>query len=662
MEARVSTQTHHQHTRDKADGDDYVRAVAEYRKSFPSRSEVEEQTPDTAVREMLKNFARQSLESAFDRFDRQKPHCTFGLAGACCRNCVMGPCKITARSPKGVCGAGRDLIAARGLLRMIAAGTAAHGCRGREVMLALRAAALGELDMPILGEDKVRKSASALGIPEKGRDIGAVALELADVLLEDFSRTVPARHRTLDAFATRERRELWEKLDILPISASHEVCESLHRTGTGTDGDWRNVMKQFHRCGLAFAWSCVLGSSIAMDSLFGPPTRRTVRCNVGALKKNSVNIAVHGHSPVLVSEIIKQGQNADFSALARKAGADGISFYGICCSGLSAMYRYAGVIPLSNAVGAELVLGTGALDLWVADVQDVFPSIMDVAACQKTVVITTSDSGRLPGAEFYGYDHHHANLAETEKLARTIVRRAVESYSERRDVPRTIPQYETEAETGFSVENIGAHFAPAGGWTHITTALKSGKISGIVNLVGCSNPRVLYEKAVYAVALRLIQNNALVLTNGCASFPLLKLGLCCRAGAARAGTGLREFLDGRLPPVWHMGECLDNARSSALFKNLAEVAGLPIKDMPFAFASPEWSNEKGLGAATSFRLLGLNSYHCVPAPIQVSPNLQRFFSEETRAALGSSMIIDVNPESLADKILADLARKAENLR
>ena len=118
------------------------------------------------------------------------------------------------------------------------------------------------------------------------------------------------------------------------------------------------------------------------------------------------------------------------------------------------MYRYGGVIPLSNAVGSELVLGTGALDLWVADVQDVFPTIMDVARCFRTVVVTTSDSARLPGAEHYGFDHEHSNIGDIKNLARRIVERAIEAFKDRRDVPVKIPQYEVEAEMGFSVSHL----------------------------------------------------------------------------------------------------------------------------------------------------------------------------------------------------------------
>ena len=637
---------------------DYAEAVAEYKKSFPSKSDVIAHTPDPAVKEMLVHFENSGCETCFDRFDSQKPHCSFGIAGVCCKNCNMGPCKVTKKSPRGVCGADADLIVARNLLRWAAAGVAAHGARGREVMLALKASAEGQLNIPIEGVEKVKKSAVQLGIDIEGKSVEEIASQLADILLEDLSRTIPGKHTMLHSFATKERIEVWKELDILPVGAYHEVFEALHRTSTGTDGDWHNVMKQLLRCGLAFAWTSVLGSSIAMDSLFGIPVRSTVKANLGALKEGFVNIAVHGHSPLLVSEIVKQGRSEEFINLAKEKGALGIQFYGICCSGLSAMYRYGGVIPLSNAIGAELVLGTGALDLWVADVQDVFPSIMDVAKCFKTVVVTTSDSARLPGAEHYGYDHHHSNLSETESLARKIIKRAIESFEARRDVPVFIPQYEADAEIGFSLEYASSRFGSIG---QIANALKEGKIAGVVNLVGCNNPRVLYEKGVSDVAQKLIENNILVLTNGCASFPLLKLGFCNSSALKKAGKEMREFLEPDLPPVWHMGECLDNARASALFRALADALGKDIKDMPFAFASPEWSNEKGLGAALGFRLLGINSYHSVYPPVQGSQNVMKYLFEDTQETLGSVMVVEVDPNKLADKIVSDIKNKRKAL-
>lgn len=637
---------------------DYMNAVAEYKKTFSSKQDVIEQTPDPAVREMLLRAEQLGLDTAFDRFDKQKPQCNFGLAGVCCKICNMGPCRITSKSPRGVCGADADLVVARNLLRAAAAGAAQHGMHAREIILSLKWAAEGKLDIPIMGEQKIRATAEAFGIPTRHRTTKKIAIDLADALLADMSRTEPNEYKTIKACAPPERQETWKNLDILPISAYHEVFEAYHKTGCAIDGDWKSIMQQFLRCGLAFTFSGVVGANIATDSLFGVGDRVTSKVNIGALKKGYVNIAVHGHLPTLVSQIVKTGQEEKFIELAKSKGAKGIRFYGICCSGLAAMYRYGGVIPLSNAVSAELVLGTGALDLWVADVQDVFPSIMEVAKCFKTTVVTTSDSARLPGAERYEYDHHHSNISETKALAEKIVTRAIESFEERKGIPVYIPPYEVEAEVGFSVEYVHKRF---GSMQPLADALRSGKILGIVNMVGCNNPKVLYEKAIVDVADVLLKNNVLILSNGCASFPLMKLGYCNTSALNKTGESLREFLTPDLPPVWHVGECIDNTRSSGIFVGIANVLGKNLYEMPFAFTSLEWGNEKGIDAALGFRLMGINSYHCVEAQIYGSQNVIEFLKDGTKELLGSVMHVDTDPVALGIKIVEDIKAKRKSL-
>ena len=657
VDAEGNTYTH---THDGDFAEDYMKAVAAYRKTFPSKQDVLEQTPDPAVREMMLRMEQIGIDTAFDRFDQQQPQCTFGLSGTCCRVCNMGPCKITPKSPKGVCGADADLIAARNLLRGAAAGAAQHGMHAREVILMLKWAAEGKLDLPIIGEYKVRQMAEAYGIPTKRRQLKNIAKDLTDVLLADLSRTEPEAYRTIQACAPAERQKTWKEMDILPISAYHEVFEAYHKSGCATDGDFDSIMKQFLRCGLAFTFSGVVSTSIATDALLGVGDRVTSKVNIGALKKGYVNIAVHGHLPVLVKEIVKTGQSEKFIKLAKEKGAKGIRFYGICCSGLSAMYRYEGVIPLSNAVTAELVLGTGALDLWVADVQEVYPSIMDVARCFKTTVVTTSDSARLPGAEHIGFDHHHSNVQEIHTIAEKIVTRAIESFDARKGMPVFIPPYEVEAEVGFSVEYIHKRY---GGFAPIADAIRKGQILGVVNMVGCNNPKIMYEKAVLDVCDVLLKNNVLIITNGCASFPLMKMGYCQTSEFAysKCGDGLREFLSPDMPPVWHVGECIDNARSSGIFAGIAGEFKKNLYEMPFAFSSPEWSNEKGIDAALGFRLMGITSYHCVEAPIHGAPKLIKFLKEDTKATLHSSMVVDADPVALGEKIVADMKKKREKL-
>ena len=657
VDAEGNTYTH---THEGDFTEDYMKAVAAYRKTFPSKQDVLENTPDPAVREMILRMEQIGMDTTFDRFDKQQPQCSFGLSGTCCRVCNMGPCKITAKSPKGVCGADADLIAARNLLRGAAAGAAQHGMHARELILMLKWAAEGRLDLPIIGEYKVRQMAQAYGIPTKRRQLKNITIDLANALLSDLSRTEPDVFKTIKACAPPERQKTWEEMDILPISAYHEVFEAYHKSGCATDGDFDSIMKQFLRCGLAFTFSGVVSTSIATDALLGVGDRVTSKVNIGALKKGYVNIAVHGHLPVLVKEIVKAGQSEKFIKLAREKGAKGIRFYGICCSGLSAMYRYEGVIPLSNAVTAELVLGTGALDLWVADVQEVYPSIMDVARCFKTTVVTTSDSARLPGAEHIGFDHHHSNVEDIHQIAEKIVKRAIESFEARQGIPVFIPPYEVEAEVGFSVEYVHKHY---GGFGPIADAIKKGQILGVVNMVGCNNPKIMYEKAVLDVCDVLLKNNVLIITNGCASFPLMKMGYCQTSEFAygKCGEGLREFLQPDMPPVWHVGECIDNARSSGIFAGIAGEFGKNLYEMPFAFSSPEWSNEKGIDAALGFRLMGITSYHCVEAPIHGAPRLIKFLKEDTKETLHSSMVVDADPVSLGEKIVADMKKKREVL-
>ncbi|GBG54775.1 carbon-monoxide dehydrogenase catalytic subunit [Sporomusaceae bacterium FL31] len=633
--------------------------INQIRKTFPTKQQVMEQTPDPGVRMMLEHLAEKNIETAFDRFDAQKPQCTFGMIGTCCRICHMGPCRITEKTPRGVCGADAHVVVARNILRWVAAGTSSHGSRSREVILALKKAGAGELDVPIRGVAKVQAVAKALGIDTNGKSINQLAEAVADALLSDMSRTIPGPHQTIHAMAPGERIKVWTELDIMPISSYHEVFESLHRTSTGTDGDWESLMKQFLRCGLAFAWNSVVGATTAADCLYGLPQRSTISTNFGSLEENYVNIAIHGHSPVLPAAIVKAAADPELVELAKSVGAVGIRLYGICCSGLSALYRFGDVHPLSNALGAELVMGTGALDAWVVDVQDVYPSLTQVAECFHTKIITTNDSCHLPGAIHLGFDHHHSNMAEAGSLAKQIIQLGIDNYPLRKQENIFIPQTTIDAEIGFSVENIGETFQ---GLESLLECIKDGTIKGIVNLVGCNNPKLVYEQAITQVADVLLANDVIVLTNGCASFPLLKLGYCNQSVYDKLGPGLKKIVDSKnIPPVWHMGECLDNARASALFRGLSDKADQPIKYMPFAFSSPEWSNEKGVCAALSFRLMGVNSYHCIHAPIIGSAKVNDFFTKDTFDMLGSVAVTIPDPQKLGEKIVADMIERRKAL-
>ena len=247
---------------------------------------------------------------------------------------------------------------------------------------------------------------------------------------------------------------------------------------------------------------------------------------------------------------------------------------------------------------------------------------------------------------------------DARALAEKIVRRGIESFEDRKGIPVYIPPYEVTAEVGFSVEYLNRRF---GSFRPIAEAIRDGRILGIVNMVGCNNPKVPYERCIADVAKVLIQNNVIILSNGCASYPLMKLGYCAKDANQLAGDSLREFLEPDLPPVWHVGECIDNTRSSGIMAGIAAALGQKLPDMPYAFTSPEWSNEKGVDAALAFRLMGISSYHCVEAQIHGSPAVTSFLKEETGDSLGAVMKVDADPVNLGKLIVKDLKKKRKAL-
>ena len=86
---------------------------------------------------MIEHAEQDNIELVWDRKKKQQPHCGFGTSGICCGICTMGPCRISKKADKGVCGATADVIVARNFARMVAGGAAAHSDHGRDIATTL---------------------------------------------------------------------------------------------------------------------------------------------------------------------------------------------------------------------------------------------------------------------------------------------------------------------------------------------------------------------------------------------------------------------------------------------------------------------------------------------------------------------------------------------
>ena len=120
---------------------------------------------DPASAAMLEKAEGDCVETCFERADAQKNQCSFGKSGVCCRICHMGPCRITPKAPKGICGADADTIAARNFLREVVGGTSAHSDHGRHLVLLLKEVAEGKAPgYKIKDERALRYAAKLYGV------------------------------------------------------------------------------------------------------------------------------------------------------------------------------------------------------------------------------------------------------------------------------------------------------------------------------------------------------------------------------------------------------------------------------------------------------------------------------------------------------------------
>ncbi|MBE3588898.1 MAG: anaerobic carbon-monoxide dehydrogenase catalytic subunit, partial [Thermoanaerobacteraceae bacterium] len=455
---------------------------------------------DPAVRELLEQARRQGVETVWDRYEAQLPQCGFGELGVCCRNCMQGPCRVSPFEDgpsRGVCGATADTMVARNLLRAIAAGTAAHSGHARHLAHALHRWAAGKApDYPVRDEVKLKAVAARQGLPVENVPVRELAARVAEEALAQFYEG-EGPMAWARATLTAGRVETLGRLGALPSGIDNTISEIMHRTNLGVDADAVNLLLSGVACAVADYAGCHLGTDLA-DILFGTPGPVVTEANLGVLQEDHVNIALHGHNPVLSDLIVRVAREMDGEAAA--AGAAGINLVGICCTGNEVLMRH-GVTPLTHSISQELPVLTGALDAMVVDYQCVYPSLAGVAECTGTKVITTMHMARITGATHVEFTEEQA-----AQKAREIIGLAIDAFKARRGRPVQIPQYKSKVVAGFSVEAIVSALAKvdaADPLKPVIDNIVAGNVQGVCLFAGCNNVKVTQDQNYLVMAREL---------------------------------------------------------------------------------------------------------------------------------------------------------------
>ncbi len=620
-------------------------------------------TFDETAEALLAKAQRDGAETMWDRRAAQKTQCGFGEAGVCCRICAMGPCRVSPvpgkGAERGICGANADTIVARNWARMVAGGCSAHSDHARDIVHALHHAK-AEGPFKVRDEKKLRVVAAEWGIADADtKETYALAHELSGMALEEFGK--PFGTQNFIKRAQAERQKVWARENVEPRAVDMEVTTLMHSTHIGCASDYESIFRRGTRTSLADGWGGSMIGTELSDILYGTPTARPTEANLGCISDDMVNILIHGHDPNLAEMVVMAANNPEMVELAKAKGAKGINIVGMCCTGNEMTMRH-GVKMAGNFYQQELCIITGAIEAAIVDVQCIFPALPALAKKYHTRFISTSEKAKISGDMYLEFSEATGLENATE-----IVKIAVENFPNRDAAKVEIPDFKMPAMVGYSTEEIINHLDKVvnsqledklGTVKPLTDVIYAGVIRGAAGVVGCNNPKQTHDLAHIKVMEELIKKDVICVATGCAAQAAAKAGLLTLDAKEKCGRGLKEVCERvNIPPVLHMGSCVDISRILQLVNLCAIEKNVDIPDLPVVGIAPEWMSEKAVSIANYVVATGINTYLGVIPQVLGSPNFVKLLTEDCMDMLGAKFVWEKDPMIMVDMIMEDIEAK-----
>ena len=614
---------------------------------------------EAATERLLETGRQVGADSWQQRVKNQTPHCKFGEEGTCCRICSMGPCRITPKAPRGICGCDVHGIVARNYLRFTAGGSATHSDHGREICHTLYQTREGG-NYTVKDPEKLKRIAHEWGVETEGKDIYDLAHEVAEMALMEYGK--PFGVQRFLSRAPEHTQKLWHDAGIEPRAIDREVSQSMHMTHMGCSSLPEALIRQSLRAGLSDGWGGSMCGTEFSDVMFGTPKPVDTEANLGVMEKDMVNIVVHGHDPSLSEMIVHYAQDPEMIALAKEQGAKGINICGVCCTANEVAMRH-GIPMAGNFLQQENVVLTGACEAIVVDVQCIFPALGPLSKCFHTKFITTSPIARMPDSDFIEF--HAENAGEN---AKAIVKLAVENFKNRNQDRVFIPDMKIEATVGYSVEAIkkcldgvtNTQVDITGTTKPLVECVKSGVLRGAVAMVGCNNPKVRPDYAHIELMKKLIANDIILVVSGCSAQAAAKAGLMSKEAKEFCGDGLKRVCElVGIPPVLHMGSCVDISRMMILASDIAKDSGWNISQIPLVGCAPEWMSEKAVSIGNYVVATGIDTFLGVDPYTKGSSEVTELLQGEhgIKDWVEAKYTVELDIEKLGDRMIEAIEAK-----
>ena len=612
---------------------------------------------EAATDRLLETGAKVGADAWQLRVKNQTPHCKFGEQGICCRICSMGPCRITPKAPRGICGCDAHGIVGRNYLKFTAGGAATHSDHGREICHTLYEAA-ADGNYKVKDPDKLIRIAKEWGIETEGKDIYDLAHEVAETGLMEYGK--PFGTQRFLKRAPQSTQDIWEREEIAPRAIDREVSCSLHMSHMGCSSKPEALVRQSLRAGLSDGWGGSMMGTEFSDVLFGTPKPIDTEANLGVMVEENVNIVVHGHDPSLSEMICEYADDPEMIAYAKEMGAKGITVSGVCCTSNEVAMRR-GIPMAGNFLQQENVVLTGACEAIVVDVQCIFPALGPLSKCFHTKFITTSPIAQMPDSDFIRF-----NAETAGENAKAIVKMAIENFKNRKPELVHIPDIKQKATVGYSVEAIvkvldgvtNTQVDETGTTKPLIECITSGVIRGAVAMVGCNNPKVRPDTAHIELMKKCIANDIIIIASGCSAQAAAKAGLMDKRAKDLCGAGLKRVCElADIPPVLHMGSCVDISRMMNLAAELAKDSGLKISQLPVVGCAPEWMSEKAVSIGNYVVATGIDTFLGVDPYVAGSDQMAQLLTSGIRDWVEAAYTVETDIEKLVDLMIERIEEK-----
>ena len=617
---------------------------------------------EAATAELLENAEKVGADTWQNRVKLQTPHCKFGEEGICCKNCSMGPCRISKKASKGICGADAHTIAGRNFLRFTCGGASAHSDHGRDICHTLSTTHEGG-SYQIKDPEKLKRIAKEWDIETEDKDIYDLAHEVAETALMEYGK--PHGTQRFLKRAPESRQKIWHDVGIEPRAIDREVVTSMHMTHMGVMAEPKELARQSLRTGLADGWGGSMCGTEFSDVMFGTPMPIDTEANLGVMEKDMVNIVVHGHDPSLSEMIVKYADDPEMVALAKEVGAKGINICGVCCTSNEVTMRH-GIPMAGNFLQQENIVLTGACEAIVVDVQCIFPALGPLSKCFHTKFITTSPKAMIPDSDFILFEPESA-----EENAKKIIRMAIENFPNRNQDLVKIPQLKQKATVGYSYEAIvktlddtvtNSYVDELGTVKPLVECVRSGVIRGAVAMVGCNNPKVRADHSHIELMKKLLNNDIILVVTGCSAQAAAKAGLMDKRAGEYFGEGIKRVCRlAEIPPVLHMGSCVDISRMMILVSNLAKDSGWETEELPVVGCAPEWMSEKAISIGNYVVATGITTFLGVHPMVKGSTVFDGFLQGDIEEWVGAKYVVEEDMDALGDKMIQCIEDKRTHL-